>query len=196
MSDKAVLRSVSFDTSFLLKPNPSVDEVVKKLSYDRIQCFMTTTVVSELEQLKIWGRITLKEWKIAFKRMKHADADIIDFKNRLLSDAFGNVCMKSKEKHHGVKSDDIRNDCNILVSTLKNGIDLFLSEDFHFTSKITREVIQDISHAACSEYSQMCDTHLYLVDTRTFLGAYENGKININIVLSRMKSIRKKEKRL
>ena len=196
MSDRVVLRSVSFDTSFLLKPNPSVDEVIKKLSYNRIPCFMTTTVVSELEQLKIWGRITLKEWKIAFKRMKHANTDIIDFKNRFLSDAFGNVCMRSMEKHHGVKSEDIRNDCNILVSTLKNGVDLFLSEDFHFTSKITREVIQDISHAACSEYSQMCDTHLYLVDTRTFLESYENGKININIVLSRMKTIRKKGKRL
>jgi len=82
------------------------------------------------------------------------------------------------------------------LKMLKNGIDIFISEDFHFTSKITREVIQDISHAACNEYSQMCDTHLYLVDTRTFLEAYENGKININIVLSRMKSIRKKEKRL
>lgn len=196
MSGRVVLRSVSFDTSFLLKPNPSVDKVIKKLSYDRIPCFMTTTVVSELEQLKIWGRITLKEWKIAFKRMKHANTDIIDFKNRLLSNAFGNVCMKSMEKHHGVKSEDIRNDCNILVSALKNGIDLFLSEDFHFTSKITREVIQDISHAACSEYSQMCDTHLYLVDARTFLDAYEDGKIDLDVVRSRMKTIRKKGKRI
>ena len=72
----------------------------------------------------------------------------------------------------------------------------FLSEDFHFTSKITREVIQDISHAACSEYSQMCDTHLYLVDARTFLDAYENGKIDLDVVRSRMKTIRKKGKRL
>ena len=196
MSDRITLRSVSFDTSFLLKHNPSVDEVVKKLSHDRIQCFMTTTVVSELEQLKIWGRITLKEWKIAFKRMKHTNADIIDFKNRLLSNAFGKTCMKSMEQHHGVKPDDIRNDCNILVSSLKNGIDLFLSEDFHFTSKITREVIEEISHAACSEYSQLCDTHLYLIDARTFLDAYENGKIDLDLVRSRMKTIRKKGKRL
>ena len=196
MSDRVVLRSVSFDTSFLLKPNLSVDEVIKKLSYDNIPCFLTTTVVSELEQLKIWGRITLKEWKIAFKRMKHSDTDIIDFKNRFLSNEFGRFCMKSMEKHHGVKSDDIRNDCNILISTLKNGIDLFLSEDFHFTSKITREVIQDISHAACSEYHQMCDTHLYLIDARTFLDGYENGKIDLDVVRSRMKTIRKKGKRL
>lgn len=196
MSDRVVLRSVSFDTSFLLKPNQSVDKVIKKLSYDRIPCFMTTTVVSELEQLKIWGRITLKEWKIAFKRIKHANTDIIDFKNRLLSNAFGNVCMKSMEKHHGVKSEDIRNDCNILVSALKNGVDLFLSEDFHFTSKITRDVIQDISHAACSEYSLMCDTHLYLVDARTFLDVYEDCKIDLDVVRSRMKTIRKKGKRL
>jgi len=196
MTDRVLLRSVSFDTSFLLKPNQSVDEVIKKLSYDRIACFMTTTVVSELEQLKIWNRITIKEWKTAFKRMKHTNAEIIDFKNRLLSDAFGKVCRTSMEKHHGVKSDDIKNDCNILISTLKNGVDLFLSEDFHFTSKITRDVIEDISHAACSEYSQMCDTHLYLIDARTFLDSYENGKIDLDVVRSRMKTIRKKGKRL
>ena len=196
MSEGELVRSVSFDTSFLLKDNLLVNNVIKILSQDHIPCFITTTVISELEQLKIWGRITSNDWKKAYKRIKNVKAEIIDFKNRFLSNEFGKTCIESMEKHHGVSAENIRNDCNILVSTLKNGIDIFISEDFHFTSKITREVIQDISHAACNEYSQMCDTHLYLVDTRTFLESYENGKININIALSRMKTIRKKGKRL
>ena len=101
------IRSVSFDTSFLLKYNPMVDTVIKKLAHDNIPCFITSTVVSELEQLKIWGRITEADYKLAMKRWKHANATVIDFKNRLLSDAFGKACMISMEKYHGVKPKDI-----------------------------------------------------------------------------------------
>jgi len=190
------IRSVSFDTSFLLKDDILVDAVVKKLAHDYIPCFITSTVVSELEQLKIWGRITEKEYKKAMKRWKHTHATAIDFKNRLLSDAFGKACMTSMEKHHGVKPEDIVNDCSILVSTMKNGVDVFLSEDFHFTSKITKEVVDEVSHAACSEFHMMCDTHLYSVNTETFLEAYQNGGIDLEIVEARLQSIRKKGKRL
>jgi hypothetical protein len=190
------IRSVSFDTSFLLKDNILVDTVVKKLTHDYIPCFITSTVISELEQLKVFGRITEKDYKKASKRWKHSHAKLIDFKNRLLSDAFGKTCMISMEKHHGVKPEDIVNDCSILVSTLKNGVDVFLSEDFHFTSKITKEVIDEVSHAACSEFHMMCDTHLYSLDTQTFLEAYQNGSIDLEIVESRLQSIRKNGKRL
>ena len=131
------IRSVSFDTSFLLKNNNLVDNIVKKLAKNNVPCFITSTVISELEQLKIWGRITEKEYKTAMKRLKHTHAKLIDFKNRLLSDAFGKACISSMEQHHGVKPQDIINDCTILVTTLKNGVDLFLSEDYHLTSKIT-----------------------------------------------------------
>ncbi len=190
------IRSVSFDTSILLRDSILVDKVVKKLAHDFIPCFITTTVISELEQLKIWGRITEKEYKKAMKRWKHTHAKVIDFKNRLLSNAFGKACMISMEKHHGVKPEDIVNDCSILVSTLKNGVDLFLSEDFHFTSKITKEVIDEVSHAACREYHMMCDTRLFSVNTETFLEAYQNGSIDLEIVELRLQSIRKKGKRL
>ena len=149
------VRSVSFDTSFLLHHDPRIDEVIKILSRDNIPCFITSTVVSELEQLKIWGRISKLEYKQANKRWKYLHAKVIDFHNRLLSNAFGRTCINSMEKHHGVKANDIVNDCNILVSILKNGVDLFLSEDFHFTSKITRDVINEVSNAACSEYHLM-----------------------------------------
>lgn len=190
------IRSVSFDTSFLLKDNILVDTVIKKLAHDYIPCFITSTVVSELEQLKVFGRITKEDYKKASKRWKHTHATVIDFKNRLLSDAFGKACMISMGKHHGVKPKDIVNDCNILVSTMKNGVDLFLSEDFHFTSKITKDVVDEVSHAACSEYHMMCDTHLYSVNADTFLEAYRNGSIDLEIVEARLQSIRKKGKRL
>ena len=190
------IRSISFDTSFLLKDNILVDAVVKKLAQEYIPCFITSTVVSELEQLKIWGRITEKDYMKAIKRWKHTHATVIDFKNRLLSNAFGKVCMISMEKYHGVKPEDIVNDCSILVSTLKNGVDVFLSEDFHFTSKITKEVVNEVSHAACSEFHMMCDTHLYSLDTETFLEAYQKGNIDLEIVESRFQNIRKNGKRL
>ena len=190
------IRSVSFDTSFLLKDNIFVDTVINKLAHDFIPCFITSTVVSELEQLKVFGRITKEDYKKASNRWKHTHATVIDFKNRLLSDAFGKACMMSMEKHHGVKPKDIVNDCNILVSTLKNGVDIFLSEDFHFTSRVTKEVVDEVSDAACSEYHMMCDTHLYSVDAKTFLEAYQNGSIDLEVVESRLQNVRKKGKRL
>jgi hypothetical protein len=196
MVDLTIVRSVSFDTSFLLKDDSLVDRVIKALEIDSVACYVTSTVVSELEQLKIWGRITQLEHKLAIKRWKHSHATLIDFKNRLLSDAFGRTCILSMEKHHGVKAKDIANDCSILVSTLKNGVDLFLSEDFHFTSLITREVIDEVTSAACNEYHQMCDSMLYSVDAKTFLDAYSHGQIDLDVVRSHMQLIRKKDKRL
>ena len=165
MSNIVEIRSVSFDTSFLLKDNSLVDLIIRKLSKDNIQCFITTTVISELEQLKMWSRISSTIWKMAYKRIKKVNAKIIDFKNIFLSDTFGRTCMESMKKHHGVKSEDIRNDCRILVSTLKNGIDLFISEDFHFTSNVTSEVIREVENIACKEFFQMCDSILYITDT-------------------------------
>lgn len=190
------IRSVSFDTSFLLRDSILVDKVIKKLEHDFIPCFVTTTVISELEQLKIWGRITKKEYKKAMNRLKKTNSKVIDFKNRLLSDAFGKACMISMEKHHGVKPKDIINDCNILVSTLKNGVDIFLSEDFHFTSKITKEVVNEVSNLACREYHLMCDTNMFSVNTEIFLESYKMGDIDLKIIESRLKNIRKKGKRI
>jgi len=190
------VRSVSFDTSFLLHSKLSIDTVVKMLERDNIPCFITTTVVSELEQLKIWGRISKLEYKQAIKRWKKSHATVIDFKNRLLSDAFGEACIRSMEKHHGVSKENITNDCNILVSTLKNDVDIFLSEDFHFTSEITKDVIDEVKSAACTEYHQMCNSILYSINAETFLDAYNDGNIDLDVVKSNIKSIRKNGKRL
>ena len=196
MGNYVEIRSISFDTSFLLKDSYYIDEIIKKISKDDIRCVITSTVISELEQLKIWGRISFKEWKNAFKKIKKLNSEIIDFKNRLLSDGFGKICMKSMKEHHGIESKDIRNDCNIITTTLKKGIDFIISEDYHFTSKMTKEVINDITHDACKEFSLMCNSNIYMTDSMIFFKAYDNGKIDIDIIESNMKSIRKKGKQL
>ena len=51
MVNQINIRSLSFDTSFLLKNNKIVDDVIKLLKKDKVQCYITSTVVSELEQL-------------------------------------------------------------------------------------------------------------------------------------------------
>jgi len=190
------VRSVSFDTSFLLNKNIFIDQVIKILSHDNIPCFITTTVLSELKQLMVWGRISKNEYNTAIKRTKKTRAKIIDFKNRLLSDTFAKECVLSMKEHHGVDSKNIVNDCNILVQTLKNGVDIFLSQDFHFTSKITRDVIDEVSSQACTDFQMMCDTNLYSIDAKTFLDAYKMGEISIDVINSRIRSIKKDGKRL
>lgn len=196
MVNYKIIRSISFDTSFLLKNSIIVDEVIKILKKDRISCFITSVVLSELEQLKIWGRIDQSQYHKAIKRWKSTKATIIDFRNRFLSSEFGKTCIQSMEKHHGVKSKDIVNDCNIIVTTLKNGINIFLSEDFHFTSKITKKVIEDVSNVACNEYNLMCDSNIYNIDSRTFIEAYNNKELDIDLVESKMKTIKKSKKQL
>ena len=187
------IRSISFDTSFLLKNDSFVDRVMEVLVRDHIACFVTSTVASELEQLRVWGRITESTHKKAIKRLIHVYATVIDFKNQLLSEALGQACIRSMEEY-GIPRNHVINDCNILVSSLKNGVDLFLSEDFHFTSAITKEVITKVKSAACTEYHLMCDSKLYSIDTKTFLDAYSKGTIDLDIVQSRTK--RNKKNRL
>ena len=196
MNDIHYLRSLSFDTSFLLKRNPLVDKVIKILNKDNIKCYITSTVVSELEQLKIWGRISLLDYKLAIKRWKRTRANVVDFKNRFLKNEFGKTCMRSMEENHGVNPKDIVNDCNILITSLKNGVDIFLSEDYHFTSRITKKVIDKIKNNACREYHLMCNTLLYNIDSKTFLLAYSGGKIDTEIIEKNMISIKKPTKRL
>jgi rRNA-processing protein FCF1 len=196
MSKYVNIRSLSFDTSFLLKDNYYVDLAIKKISFSKIPCFITSTVLSELEQLKIWGRISLNDWKKATIKIKKLNAEIIDFKNRLLSNSFGKICIQSMKEHHGIEAKNIKNDCNILVTNLKKGVDFLLSEDYHFTSKVTLDVVEDIKHIACKEFSQMCDSSLYMIDTKTFLNAFNNEQMDIEIIESNMKNIKKSEKNL
>lgn len=190
------IRSLSFDTSFLLKDDPKVDKIIKELKRDRIHCFVTSTVISELEQLKIWGRISVHEYNKGISRWKRVNAKIIDFRNWFVSSELGKKCATSMEEHHGVKQEDIINDCNILVVGLKNEVDLFLSEDFHFTSKVTDEVLEDITHSACSQYKMMCGEEMYAVDSITFFKVYNNGYLDVETLKSLKINIKKPKKRL
>ena len=61
---------------------------------------------------------------------------------------------------------------------------------------ITTKVLKDVTNAACVEYHQMCNASLYSIDAKTFLLAYNHGNINLNIIQSQMKLIRKKGKTL
>jgi len=185
MGEQHRIRSVSFDTSFLLKDDVSIDLVIKAVTHDRIPCFVTATVASELEQLRVWGRITETTYKKAMKRWSHAHATLIDFKNRLVSDTLGQACLRFMGDH-GIDPTHVVNDCTILVSSLKNGVDLFLSEDYHFTSAITKNVIDEVKNIACAEYFLMCDTQLFSLDARTFLEVYSKGTINFDILEMRI----------
>jgi hypothetical protein len=186
-----LVRSVSFDSSFLLHYKPSVDSVIKLLAKDNIPCFITSTVLSEIERLKVFGRISEDVYKHALVRWNRVHATVIDFKNRLLSDTYSNQCLRSMEKYHGAEGKHVANDCKILVSNLKNGVDIFLSEDYHFTSKITKKVVNDVKNIACTEFHQMCNSILYNIDAKTFLKAYDGGEIDVNVIESSLRSIKK-----
>lgn len=190
------IRSVSFDTSFLLKEKPAVDKALKELKRDGINCYVTSTVLSELELLKNYDRINVQLYNLAMSRWKHVGGKVINFKNRLLSKEIMKQCVESMGKYHGVSKQDIINDCNILVTSLKNGVDLFLSEDFHFTSKITLDVLKDVTNNACVEYFQMCGEEMHCIDTLTFLEAYSSGEINLDVVTAMKLNIRKPSKTL
>jgi hypothetical protein len=53
-------------------------------------------------------------------------------------------------------------------------------------------VVKDITNNACHEYQQMCDEELYRVDTKTFIAAFEDGKLNEDIFNERRKAKAKK----
>ena len=196
MGKKIGIRSTSFDTSFLLKETLNVDKILKKLKKDDIPCYVTSTVISELELLRVGDRINEKRYKIAMSRWKRVNSKVIDFKNKIVSSELKKECVISMEEHHGVKPEDIINDCSILIVSLKNGIDLFLSEDFHFTSRVTEDVLSEIKSNACTEYSLMCGEEMYRLDTVTFLKAYDRGKIDLEIIEASQKNVKKPKKRI
>ena len=186
------IRSISFDTSFLLRDDQRVDAIIKSLAHYNTPCFITATVLSELEQLKIWGRITLQTYNTAMKRVRTSKATVIDFKNRLLADSIGAACVKAMEEHLNANTEHVINDCHIMVTTLKNGVNFFLSEDYHFTSPLTPDVVTDITNQACSEFRQLCTTDLYSLNSATFLQIYHDGTVD----LEKINKTRKLKKRL
>lgn len=185
------VRSASFDTSFLLKLDPSVDKALKLLSQDGIPCFVTGTVLSEIEQLKAWGRIPPGQYRLAMARWHRVGAKPINFKNRLLATDMGRRCMVSMEQYHGVKASEVQNDCSLIVAALTNGVDLFLSEDWHITSRVTDEVLRDITDGGCSEYGIMCAGHIHAISAKVFLEVYSHRSLNLDRLEDLRRDIRK-----
>jgi GNAT superfamily N-acetyltransferase len=173
------VRSVSFDTSFLMRLDPAVDRILKFLSKDAVPCFVTGTVLSEIEQLKVWRRVSPGQYELAMARWHRVGAKPIDFNNRLLESEMGRRCTISMEKMHGIGSSDIRNDCSAVMTALKNGVDVFLSEDWHLTSRVTDEVLRGVSAGACTEYKMMCGPELHALNARTFLAAYSHRHLDM-----------------
>jgi hypothetical protein len=187
------IRSVSFDTSFLLRDGPEADKVVKELKKGGIPCYVTSTVISELNQLKVWGRIDERTYNRAMSRWRRVGGKVIDFKNRLLSNEFQEECVESMETQMGVLPKEVLNDCSIMVIGLKHGVDLFLSEDFHFTAHATEDVLREVSNNACLEYHQMCGDEMYSVNAKTFLKAYGNGTLDLDIMHAEHRKKRPRE---
>jgi hypothetical protein len=196
MEQNHLIRSVSFDTSFLLKLDPAVDKCLKLLARDMVPCFVTSTVLSELEQLRVWRRIDRNLYDLAMQRWHRVGAKPIDFHNRLVASDIGKACLISMKEHHGVSSADIQNDCSIVVEALEGHVDVFLSEDFHFTSRISNEVIHEVAHAGCQEYQVMCSDYLHAMNAQMFLRAYGRRAINLDVVASLQRDVRKPGKLL
>ena len=194
MQKNLALRSVGFDTSFLLHDGRVIDQAIKLLARDSVPCFLPVTVIYELEQLKIWGRISEEKYHRSIMRHKRVHASVIDFKNRIYSKTFDSMCVDAMQRYHGAKTEDVVNDCRILITNLKNGVNLFLSQDYHFTSEMTQEVIAEVANAACQEYHQMCERNLYSVDAITFVAAYQQGSIDMDVVHVYLMKQKKKKK--
>ncbi|MFH0816646.1 MAG: GNAT family N-acetyltransferase [Methanobacteriota archaeon] len=188
------VRSVSFDTSFLMRLDPAVDKILKVLSRDAVPCFVTGTVLSEIEQLKVWRRVSPGQYELAMARWRRVGAKPIDFNNRLLETEMGRRCMASMEKLHGASPHEVRNDCTAVMTALKNGIDVFLSEDWHLTSRVTDEVLREVSAGACTEYKMMCGPELHALNARTFLASYSRRHLDLDKADALRRDVRKPSK--
>jgi GNAT superfamily N-acetyltransferase len=188
------VRSASFDTSFLLKLDPAVDKVLKILAADRVPCFVTGTVLSEIEQLKVWGRIPPGQYELAMSRWKRVGAKIISFNNRLANTEIGRRCLVSMGRYHGVRPEDVKNDCSVIVAALAHDVDLFLSEDWHLTSRVTDDVLREMIDSGCAEYGIMCGEHLHAISARNFLEVYSGGRLDLDRLADIRRDVRKPRK--
>ena len=186
------ITNVLFDTSFLLSPD--IDEIIKTLRRDRIQCFTSSTVLSELEYLYTMGRISREQNNRAVSRYKKAGSKNIEMPHNYLQESMTHECSLSMNREHGVEPKDVRNDCNILTSGLKNHIDLILSEDFHFTSKYTDRVVDTVCDRTCDRFHKLCECDILLLNRDSFLAAYKNGSVDLEVVENMKPDIRKDSK--
>jgi hypothetical protein len=195
MSFKKII-NVMFDTSFLLKDSPDIDEIIKILRRDRISCYISSTVRTELDNLYYFGQISSQQFDRAIARCKRARAGNIEGTRNYLEESITRECTISMNTEHGVGAKDVRNDCSILTSSLNNHIDLILSEDFHFTSKYSDNVVNTVCERTCDRFHRLCECDILALNKDTFLAAYKGNMVDLNVVEEMKYEIRKNVKRI
>ena len=193
MTEKTI-SSVLFDTSFLLKESSDIDTIIKTLHRDRISCYISPTIKSELDDLYYVGRISENQYKKAMKRCMRSRVSSIETSRNYLQKSMTGECTISMNKEHGVSPDNIRNDCSVLTSSLSHDIDIILSEDFHFTSKYTEKVVETISDKICEKFGKLCDSEILLLNKDTFVASYKDKKVDLDIMESMKQPVRKDSK--
>ncbi len=195
MSFKSV-RKVMFDTSFLLKDSADIDEIIKILQKDSISCYISSTVQTELENLYYFGQISSQQFDRAMTRCRKARTGKIEDLHNYLEESITKECTISMNMEHGAGTKEVRNDCSILTSSLNNHIDLILSEDFHFTSKYSDNVVNTVCGRTCDRFHKLCECDIFALNKDTFIAAYKENMVNIDIVEGMKYNIRKKAKRI
>jgi len=190
------ITNVMFDTSFLLKDSPDINEIIKILIRDRISCYVSSTVQTELDNLYYFGQISSQQYNRAIARCKKARAGNIEGTHNYLEESITKECTISMNLEHGVGAKDVRNDCSILTSSLNNHIDLILSEDFHFTSKYTDNVVNTVCEKTCDRFKRLCECDILALNKDTFLAAYKGNMVDMDVAGSMKHNIRKDRKKM
>ncbi len=188
------ITNVLFDTSFLLKDSPDINEIIKILHRDRISCYVSSTVQTELDNLYYFGQISSQQYNRAIARCRKARAVNIEGTRNYLEESITKECTTSMNLEHGVDARDVHNDCSILTSSLNNHIDLILSEDFHFTSKYTDNVVNTVCEKTCDRFQRLCECDILALNKDTFLAAYKGNMVDLDIAESMKHNIRKNSK--
>lgn len=188
------IANVLFDTSFLLKDSPDIEEIIRILCRDRISCYISSTVQTELDNLYYFGKISSQQYNRAMTRCRKAKARNIEVTRNYLEESITKECTVSMNMEHGVGTKEARSDCNILTSSLNNHIDLILSEDFHFTSKYTDNVVNTVCERTCDRFHRLCECDFLALNKDTFLAAYKGNMVDLEVALSMKHNLRKKAK--
>jgi len=151
-----LIKSVLFDTSFLLNNSPDVDKIITILRSDRVSCYISRTIQSEIDNLYYVGRISRQKYTKGLARCRKARAILLDSDHNFLQGSMALECTLSMTQEHSTTPRGVHNDCSILTSSLYNYIDLILSEDFHFTSKRTDKVVDSVIDMTCERFDKLC----------------------------------------
>jgi len=192
---KKEIKSSLLDTSFLLKSTDVINSILQTLTNDKVHRFITKTIYREIETLFLVGRIGLEEYDRAIARYKGFKCRLIAQESEERDHAIREKCIISMEEHHGVRRENIRNDCSILATAIDNNIDLVLSEDFHFTSRVTDRVVKELCDKSCPIYQRICNSDIILINKDTFMMAYSSRKVDLDLIEKIKENVIKSGKR-